>query len=84
MQNLSAVIHFAFVAYTCMLFVRILGSWFPNFQQFSVMRFVHFYTEPYLNFFRKFIPRIGMMDLSPLIAFFALRVLERLLMVVIR
>lgn len=83
MHNLSVAIHFIFMAYTIMLFVRILGSWFPNFQQFSLMRFVHYYTEPYLKVFRKVVPRIGMMDLSPLIAFFALRVIEKLLMIAI-
>lgn len=83
MHNLSVAIHFIFMAYTIMLFVRILGSWFPNFQQFSVMRFVHYYTEPYLKIFRKVVPPIGMMDLSPLIAFFALRVIEKLLMIFI-
>ena len=84
MHNLSAVVHFVFLAYTALLFVRIIGSWFPNFQQISLMKFVHFYTEPYLKLFRRVVPRVGMMDLSPLIAFVALRALERLLMVVIR
>lgn len=83
MHNLSVAIHFIFVAYSVMLFVRIMGSWFPHFQQFSLMRFVHYYTEPYLRVFRKVVPSIGMIDLSPLIAFFALRVLEKLLLIVI-
>ncbi|MCH9632184.1 MAG: hypothetical protein S4CHLAM6_05140 [Chlamydiae bacterium] len=84
MHQISAAIHFIFTAYTLMLFARVIGSWFPKFQQFSVMRFVHYYTEPYLKFFRKVIPPLGMVDLSPLIAFVALKFFERLLFAFIR
>ena len=84
MHQLSVIIHFIFTAYTLMLFTRVIGSWFPSFQQFTIMRFIHYYTEPYLKVFRKVIPRLGMMDLSPLIAFFALRIFERLLLAFIR
>lgn len=84
MHQLSVIIHFIFTAYTLMLFVRVMGSWFPNFQQFSIMRFVNFYTEPYLKVFRKIIPQMGMVDLSPLIAFFALRIVEKILLAIVR
>lgn len=84
MHQLSVVIQFIFTAYTILLFVKVMGSWFPNFQQTSIMRFVNFYTEPYLKVFRKIIPQLGMIDLSPLIAFFALRIAEKFLLAVIR
>lgn len=80
MFTLSSAIHFLFTAYTLMLFARVIGAWFPNFQQFSMMRFVNYYTDPYLNIFRKVIPPVGMLDLSPLMAFFALRFLEKILL----
>lgn len=80
MINLSNTIHFLFTGYTLMLFARIIGSWFPNFQEFSLMRFVNYYTEPYLKVFRKVVPPLGMVDLSPLLAFFALRVVERIVL----
>ncbi len=76
----STAIHFLFTAYTLMLFARVIGSWFPNFQHFSLMRFVNYYTDPYLNIFRKVIPPVGVLDLSPLIAFFALRFFEKILL----
>ena len=65
-----------FTCYMILLFVRIISSWFPNFQGHPILRFVAFYTAPYLNMFRRVIPPLGMLDLSPLIAFFALQFLE--------
>ncbi len=60
-----------------MLLIRVIGSWFPNFQSNKFMRFISYYTDPYLNFFRRIIPPIGgVLDLSPLIGFFALQFLR--------
>ncbi len=68
-----------FTTYTFMLLVRVFGSWFPRFAQSRFMRFVAFYTDPYLNIFRKIIPPLGMLDLSPMAAFFSLEIFRRLL-----
>ena len=66
-----------FLVYTIMLFVRILGSWLPELQDTRFMQFIAFYTDPYLNFFRRFIPPLGMMDFSPIVAFIALGFIEQ-------
>jgi YggT family protein len=74
---LAQVVHLLFFFYTALLFVRVIGSWFPNWQRIQLFRFVAFYTDPYLNLFRRFLPPLGgVLDLSPLLAFFALRILE--------
>ncbi|MBA3816522.1 MAG: YggT family protein [Parachlamydiaceae bacterium] len=73
------VIDKLFLVYFVMLFIRILSSWLPEFQQTRVMRFIAFYTDPYLNIFRKLIPPLGMMDLSPIVAFLFLNFLEYVL-----
>lgn len=65
-----------FWVYMMMLFVRIIGSWVPEIQGYRFMQFVSYYTDPYLNFFRRYIPPIGMIDISPIIAFLALGVIE--------
>lgn len=65
-----------FACYMLMLVVRIISSWFPEYQDHPVLRFIRFYTDPYLNFFRRFIPPLGVLDLSPLVAFFALQIIE--------
>lgn len=64
-------------AYLIMLFLRVVGSWFPDFSNTGFMRFLAKCTDPYLNMFRKIIPPIGgVLDLSPLLAFFVLQILE--------
>jgi YggT family protein len=59
-----------------MLVVRILSSWFQELQDHPIIRFIGFYTDPYLNFFRRFIPPLGIIDLSPIVAYFALMFIE--------
>jgi len=70
------VIDKLFLFYMIMIFARILGSWVPEFQGHPVMRFVAHYTDPYLNIFRRIIPPLGMFDLSPIVAIFALQFIE--------
>jgi YggT family protein len=76
MTILASVIHYLFFGYTLLLMARIIGSWFPSFARSKLMRFAQFYTDPYLNLFRKIIPPLGQLDLSPILAFFALQILE--------
>ena len=38
----------------------------------AIMGFLRDVTEPYLAIFRRFVPRIGMFDLSPMVAILAL------------
>ncbi len=81
MLFLAKGIHWAFMFYTIFLMARIIGSWFPAFAHHKLMGFVAFYTDPYLNLFRRLIPPIGgMLDLSPMLGFFALQMLEYLIL----
>lgn len=81
-------IDIVFQVYLVMLFARILGSWVPELQQYRFMAFISYYTDPYLNFFRSFIPPLGMIDLSPIVAIFALSfgrsLLQSLLVMILR
>ena len=67
----------AFTIYTFMLIAYILLSWIPAAQDSAVGRFLAAVCEPYLGFFRKFIPPIGMIDISPIVALFALRFIQQ-------
>lgn len=49
---------------------RILLSWLPQLQENRFAGFLYNITEPYLAVFRRFIPPLGMIDLSPIVAFF--------------
>lgn len=70
------IIDLLFQVFYIMMFIRILGSWVSELQNYRFMQFVRFYTDPYLNVFRKIIPPIGMIDISPIFAFIALSFIE--------
>ena len=59
--------------YLYILFARLLLTWFPNIDWMQqIVGFLSPITDPYLNLFR-FVPPIGTIDLSPIIAIFALQ-----------
>ncbi|HPE84809.1 MAG TPA: YggT family protein [Chlamydiales bacterium] len=74
------IIHWVFKIFFILLVARIIGSWVPQFQHTKLMRFVGFYTDPYLNLFRRIIPPIGGMDFSPIIAFIVLQGVQTLIL----
>ncbi|KMY49371.1 YggT family protein [Peribacillus loiseleuriae] len=59
--------------YSYALVAYILMSWFPNARETSIGRFLARITEPYLEPFRKFVPPLGMIDFSPIVAILALQ-----------
>ncbi|MCI5051672.1 MAG: YggT family protein [Simkaniaceae bacterium] len=72
-----AIIHNIFLVYTILIIVRIIASWFPTLQHQAWMHYLATVTDPYLNLFRRIIPPIGgVLDISPLLALLALRLLE--------
>lgn len=73
------IVSILFWIYFIMLMIRILGSWIPELMGTRFMLFISFYTDPYLNLFRRFIPPIGMVDISPIIAFLCLGFMETLI-----
>ena len=82
---IANIINLFFITYTIMLFAKIIGSWLPSLSHTPVMRFVNHYTEPFLSLFRKLIPPIGgILDLSPLLAFFSLKMLQTFLLSLFR
>ncbi|MFS0778719.1 YggT family protein [Neobacillus sp. 3P2-tot-E-2] len=58
--------------YKWMLIIYILLSWFPNMRDSQIGAILGKLCEPFLEPFRKIIPPLGMMDLSPLAAFLVL------------
>ncbi len=77
---IGQIIHYVFLAYTIVLAVRIIGSWFPGFATHPYMGVMAQITDPYLNFFRRVVPPIGgTLDLSPILGFLVLQFTEGLL-----
>ncbi|MCM3742764.1 YggT family protein [Sporosarcina luteola] len=61
--------------YSILLIIYILMSWVPASRETKFGIFLGKITEPYLGFFRKFIPPLGMIDISPIVAIFVLNYL---------
>ncbi|WP_273545563.1 YggT family protein [Paenibacillus caui] len=60
--------------YSYMIIIYVLMSWVPSVRESFVGEWLGKLVEPYLAPFRRFIPPImGMIDISPIIALFALR-----------
>ncbi len=76
---LIQMINIVFQVYTLMLFARIIASWIPQIHEYKIMQFIVYYTEPYLNIFRRLIPPFGMIDFSPIIAFLFLSFIQNIL-----
>lgn len=81
---LLSILDLLFQLYLLMLFVRILASWVPQLMEYKIMQFIAFYTDPYLNLFRRIIPPLGMMDISPIFAFFSLSLFKDLIIFLLR
>ncbi len=72
MQTIGALLDFILSIYSFMIIGYILMSWFPNARETSIGQFLGTLVEPYLAPFRKIIPPLGMIDISPIVAILAL------------
>lgn len=74
MNEISNIVMLVQKIYTFMIIGYVLLSWLPNARESFIGVFLGKLVEPYLGIFRKFIPPIGgMLDLSPILAVFALQ-----------
>ncbi|MGL4347843.1 MAG: YggT family protein [Chlamydiales bacterium] len=73
-------IQIIFSIYSFILLLRIISSWIPSMETIYGFRYLVYYTDPYLNLFRKIIPSFQGIDFSPILAFFTLRVVEKILL----
>jgi YggT family protein len=67
--------------YGLVIFVYILTSWLRlpySVTLNRIQRFLYDVCEPYLRLFRRLLPSTGALDLSPILAFVALAVINRL------
>lgn len=75
--SIYSLVQLGFDIYWFMLIGYIFMSWVPAAQSSAIGRFLHNVCEPYLGFFRKFIPPLGMIDISPIVGLFVLRFIEQ-------
>ncbi|WML53445.1 YggT family protein [Neobacillus sp. PS3-12] len=67
---------YIFELYYWLILISIFGSWFPRFQSSKFGIWISKLVEPYLGIFRRFIPPLGPIDISPIIALFIFRYLR--------
>ena len=75
MSSLVTFVDVFIWVYTLLLFAFILTSWvrLPYTPWLNrVQRFLYDVCDPYLRIFRRFLPPLGPLDLSPMVAIFVL------------
>ncbi|HOV78466.1 MAG TPA: YggT family protein [Bacillota bacterium] len=83
-MGIFTVIDIAFQVYSWLLIIRIILSWVRHNPYQPLIRFIYEVTEPYLRLFRRIVPPIGMVDFSPIVAFFVLHLIRQLVFTVLR
>lgn len=91
-NDLADYVSALIVVYVILIFIRIVASFVPrmpyNPYLRAVLDFAQETTDPYLNFFRRFLPPIGgggfALDLSPMIGLIVLFVAQAIVVGLIR
>jgi|SRR5690349_23832714 uncharacterized protein YggT (Ycf19 family) len=82
LDAVSTVQNFVFVfylVYTLLIFAYVLTSWIRlPYSLNPIQRFLNDVCEPYLRLFRRLLPPLGPIDLSPIVGIFVLYGLERI------
>ena len=84
---MSLLIYFVDLIFTLLnlaILVRVLLSWVRVSPYHPAVDFLYRITEPILAPLRRVIPPVGMMDISPIIAMFLLRIIGQVLVAIIR
>jgi YggT family protein len=63
--------------YSVLIIIRIILTWFPGTQYSRPVQILSRVTDPYLDWWRRYLPlRVGILDMSPLLAMIALSVAQ--------
>ena len=91
-EDLADYVYAVFVVYTLLIIAYILSSLFFGFGgrvpyarwSSAILGFLRDVCEPFLGLFRRFIPPLGPLDLSPIIAIFVLQIVGGIIVRLIR
>ncbi|MGI6413823.1 MAG: YggT family protein [Syntrophomonadaceae bacterium] len=73
------IVNVAFEVLIWLIIIRCLLSFFNHNPYQPAIRFVYDITEPIMAPFRRLIPSAGGIDFSPLLAFFVIKMVQRLI-----
>ncbi len=86
-ENVQSFVNVFILVYILLIFAYIITSWIrlPYYPWLNrVQRFLYDVCEPYLRIFRRFIPPLGPLDLSPIVAILVLQIVGGLVVDLIR
>ena len=76
-MGVSVAVYRLFDLIMLLMLVKIFLTWIPNINWYAQpFRFLNEFTEIFFAVFRRIIPPVGMLDLSPIVAFIAVRILQ--------
>jgi YggT family protein len=79
-DSVQSFVHVFIYVYILVIFVYVLTSWIPlpySPTLSRVQRFLYDVCNPYLRLFRRILPPLGPLDLSPVVAVIVLFALQR-------
>jgi YggT family protein len=79
-SSLQRFVSVFFDVYILLIFAYVLSSWIRvPYSLHRVQRFLDDVCEPYIRIFRRVLPSVGPLDLSPIVAIIVLVLIQRLL-----
>ena len=79
-SSLQRFVSVFFDVYILLIFAYVLSSWIRvPYSLHRVQRFLDDVCEPYIRIFRRVLPSVGPLDLSPIVAIIVLVLVQRLL-----
>ena len=75
MSNFRQFIEILCQVLAFIIFIRAILSWFPVSRFNPIVAFIEYITEPILAPLRRVVPRIGMIDITPMVAIIILLVI---------
>ncbi len=76
-MSVSMAVYRLFDLIMLLMLVKIFLTWIPNINWYNQpFRFLNEFTEIFFGVFRKIIPPFGMLDLSPILAFIVIRIIQ--------
>jgi YggT family protein len=85
-SSIEQFVHVFILVYILLIFGYIITSWIRlpySVWLNRIQRFLYDVCEPYMRIFRRILPPLGPLDLSPIIAIFSLFIIDRVLQAIL-
>jgi uncharacterized protein YggT (Ycf19 family) len=85
-DSIKSFVDVFILVYVLLIFAYIITSWIRmpySVWMNRIQRFLYDVCEPYLRIFRRFLPPLGPLDLSPMLAIISLFVLDRVVQAIL-